>query len=147
MGLIGGALGAGAGIGVWWLAEMSAGNLPEPERTMMPVVLALFSVLVGFMVGAAIGQRASRYPQRITLFAIVASGFGGAIIGAAVALTVTGAYLAAYGTWPDDSLGQVLFVLAFPAFGGVGWFLGAAAGSIVGLTGGAILRLLGAARR
>lgn len=147
MGLLGGMVGAAAAVAVWWLAQTSARNLPGATGEIVPVALALFTVLVGFLVGAAIGSRARRYPHRIALFSMVASGFGGAIIGAALALAITGAYLASYGTWPDDTLGRVLFVLAFPAFGGLGWFAGAAAGSIVGLTGGAILRLLGAVRR
>ena len=147
MGFISGALGASTGLGIWWVAQKSAGNLPEPAKVLMPVSLALFTVLVGFLVGAAIGRRASRRPDQIALFSTIASAFGGALIGASLALAVTGAYLASYGSWPEDTAGRILFVLAFPAFGGLGWFAGAAAGSVVGLTGGAILRLLGGARR
>jgi len=147
MGLIGGLVGASAGVGVWWLARVSAANLPAPGRDMLPVALALFTFCVGFMVGAAIGRRAARHPERVALFSTVASGFGGAVIGASIAIGLTAAYLAAYGTWPEDLPGRILLVLAFPALGGVGWFIGAAAGSLIGLTGGALLRLLGGVRR
>jgi hypothetical protein len=145
--MIGGAVGASAGVGVWWIAQMASRNLPATSRVLVPVALAVFTVFIGFLVGAAIGRRASRYPERIALFSTVATGFGGAIIGAALAVTIASAYLASYGNWPEDTLGRVLFVLALPAFGGLGWFAGATVGSIVGLTGGTILCLLNVSRR
>ena len=50
-----------------------------------------------------------------------------------------GAYLDAYAVWPSQLVDQVLFVLAFPAFGMVGFFVGAAGWSVCGLVAGAVL--------
>jgi hypothetical protein len=147
MGWIAGAVGATAAVAVWLLAQLAAHNLPPDSRAAVPVALAGLTLIVGFLVGATVGRRSMRAPERLPLFALLAGGFGGAIVGAGVAIALTGAYLAAYGTWPEDTLGRVFFVLAFPAFGGLGWFAGGLAGSVIGLTGGSILRLLTLARR
>lgn len=77
----------------------------------------------------------------------MAGGLGGGVLGATVGLLLTAAYLASFGSWPPDIEGEVLFVLAFPAFSALGWFLGFAVGCLAGGVGGSILAILLPARR
>jgi hypothetical protein len=127
-----------------WLA---GDNLSTPERLLLTSLIGAVSALTGLVVGAAVTRRVRYEPYRLVAFTGLASSFGGGLIGAACSAGITAAYLAAYGAWPSGIVDDVLFVFAIPAFAALGWFTGAAAGVLLGLASGTILRGLTALRR
>lgn len=143
-GLFGAALAAlPAGLLTW----LAAGNLAGSDRPLLTATIAAVAALAGLTVGAAISRRFRYQPYRLIVFTGLAASFGGGFVGAVCAAGITAAYLAAYGTWPSGILDQILFVLAIPAFAGVGWFAGAAVGIVVGVASGTILQGLSFFRR
>lgn len=120
----------------------AAGNLAEFTANALAALLAVFSGLIAFLVAVAVLRRAGKSTEMLTSFSWVAGALGGGLIGAACGLALTTAYLTAYASWPGDLLDQILFVLAFPAFGALGFLVGACVGSLAGLISAGLLRVL-----
>ncbi|MGH2441833.1 MAG: hypothetical protein ACRDFX_01550 [Chloroflexota bacterium] len=139
MGMLTGVIGAGAAAAaIYTLLQITTGNLAVLVRQSLIIGLVGLALLVGLLVGAAIGRRARRDHFHLRLFAGIASAVGGGIIGSGFAVAITAAYLNTYAQWPDTLKGQMLYALAYPAFGAVGWFAGAAVGLVFGLVVGTV---------
>ncbi|GAC1397999.1 MAG: hypothetical protein NVSMB52_11580 [Chloroflexota bacterium] len=95
--------------------------------------------IAGFLVEASILRRAARARSYLVAFSSLAGAFGGGVAGAASGIALTFAYLAQYGIWPPDIVGQVLYVLAYPCFAAVGAIAGALCGALAGLIAGGVL--------
>lgn len=125
----------------WLVLQPLTAQLPSEQRVVSLAVAVGVAVLAGFLAGGAIVRRAVRRKGRIVLFTGLASAVAGGIMGSCTAVVLTAAYLVSYGHPPADLSGRIIYVLAVPASGGLGWFVGAALGLLVGLTGGALLRV------
>lgn len=148
MALVGGAIGGGVTTAVVWLVgTLALHNLPGGAAAPSLVALLLVAAVSGFLTGAAVARRAARNRQHLTLFSGVAGAVCGAIVGCAGALTLTGAYLASYASWPNDPVDQILVLLAYPAFAGVGLWLGGLAGLLSGWMTGLALGVIGSRPR
>lgn len=139
--VIGGLLGAIlALLAVWSPLEGMTGNLPGVLGVGIRVILLILAAVIGFLAGSAVARRARRDREHLGLFAFVTGGVAGGIMGAAIALGVTGAYLAVYGQAPAGISDDVLAALGVAAFGALGFFAGGIAGSVIGGLLGAVLK-------
>ncbi|MGI8968043.1 MAG: hypothetical protein ACR2GA_02925 [Chloroflexota bacterium] len=141
------AFGAVAALATWRFANMATQSLDDQSRGWLLAGVPTVGLVFGFLAGGTIARRGMRDRTNLSKFAALAGGFGGGCTGAAVAVGLTAGYLRAYASWPADVLGQILFVLAIPAFAAVGWFVGAALGSLAGLLEALLLRLTPVRRR
>jgi hypothetical protein len=146
--IVGGVLGACVTVyGTWLAAGVATHNLPLSTARWTLVALLLVAGLTGFFSGSVIWRRASRTRENLALFSGLAGGIGGAVIGSGFAVALTSAYLTSYTTWPQDRVDQLLVLLSYPAFAGLGLFVGGFVGLLVGLVLGGLLRLGTALRR
>lgn len=136
-GLLAGAL---SGYFTLVIASSLSRGLPDPRQWMASWGLTIFGFVIGYLVGSTVVTRAARSRERLVLFSGLTAAVGGGIVGAGLAMGLLATYLYTYGTWPSQLIDSILYVLAFPAFGSVGFFLGAAVWSICGLLAGAVLR-------
>lgn len=123
------------------LSAVAVSNVPSATGMIVSVSLLVVAAVSGFLAGAAIFRRAGHTRDNLTLFSALSGGVAGAIIGCAYALAVTSAYLSTYAAWPQSITEQVLMILSFPAFAGVGLCIGALAGIALGFALGSVLRL------
>jgi hypothetical protein len=143
MGMIGGGVGAATCVAAAWLpAQELTLNLSSAVGTEARGGLLGAALLVGYLAGSALGRRARRDRRHLGLFAAVTGAVAGGLLGASAAIVVTALYLHAYGAWPPDLLDRVLMVLGFACFAGLGWFVGAVPGFLMGAVSGGVLRLL-----
>lgn len=146
MGTLGGTLVGLCSVGsTWVVAGLATRNLPGATANIALVALLGLAALVGYLAGSAIFQRARRSREQLPIFAGLAGGVGGAVVGGAHALVLTAAYLGSYSTWPEDRLDQVLVLLSYPAFGLAGACVGAALGTFSGVVLAEFLRFTTAA--
>jgi predicted PurR-regulated permease PerM len=146
--VLGGILGASlTSFAAWALAGVGTHNLPAPKGFLSLIVVLVVAAAAGFLAGAAIVRRAGRTRDHLALFSCLAGGTCGGLVGCAYAVTLTAAYLSSYSTWPGDRLDQILVVLSYPAFGGVGFWMGALVGLFLGLVVGGMLKIVAPARQ
>jgi hypothetical protein len=135
-GLVGG---LASGLITLEVASSFGQGLPDPQQHIVVWGLTLFGLAIGFLVGSTVATRATRSRDRLVLFSGLTAGIGGGIVGCGLVVVLLGTYLTAYAEWPAGVVDQVLIILAFPAFGAVGFFAGAAAWALCGLLAGAVL--------
>jgi hypothetical protein len=121
------------------IASSFSQGLPDPQQHLVAWGLTAFAVAIGFLIGSTVGTRAARSRDRLVLFSGLTAGVGGGIVGCGFVVVLLGTYLSAYAQWPSGLVDQVLMILAFPAFGAVGFFTGAATWALCGLIAGAVL--------
>lgn len=138
--LCGLAAGAVSGWFTLVIASSLSQGLPDPRQKLITWGITAFGFAVGWLVGATVVSRAMRDSERLVLFSGLTAAMGGGIVGAGLALAVLGTYLYTYAQWPSQALDAVLYLLAFPAFGSVGFFIGAVCWSICGMVAGVVLR-------
>jgi hypothetical protein len=117
-------------------------SLPGATRQLSLFVVLAAAAAVGALYGAAIAGRIRRQPENLALFSGLAAGTAGGIFGCVLALVVLGSYVFTFSGWPADHGDQILLLLAFPAFGALGFLLGAGVAGLLGLFTGTVLRLI-----
>jgi hypothetical protein len=117
-------------------------GLPDVRQQVLVWSLTAFGAAIGFLVGSTVVARAMRNQERLVLFSGLTAGVGGGMVGCSLAVSLLGMYLYTYAEWPSDLLDQVLMLLAFPAFGSVGFFVGAGIWAMCGLVAGAVISRL-----
>lgn len=139
--VIGGLLGAVLALLAIWSPVMGlTGNLPGTAGTGVRIAVIVLACVVGFLAGSAVTRRGRRDRDHLRLFSSVTGGVAGGIVGAAVVLLVSGAYLIAYGHIPLDVTDEALAVLGLVSFTILGFFAGAFVGSVVGALLGTALK-------
>jgi hypothetical protein len=124
------------------LVQPASANLSPITRTLLLCVLLGLSLLLGLMTGSAVGRR-SRVPgSRIRLFSALAASVCGGILGGALFVGVSAAYVRDYAAWPTGSFDLLLAILALPILGALGLCLGAMAGFAVGGLSGLVLAVV-----
>lgn len=147
MGLTSGVIGAvGAVMITWPVTQLVAQNLPGAKGVVLTLLVLGVAIITGFLAGSSVGRRVRWDRAHLVPYAVVAGSVAGVLTGCVLALTTTGAYLTTYASWPSGRLDELLVLLAYPIFALSGMFLGALAGGLSGLVGGACLRLLVPAR-
>jgi hypothetical protein len=131
--------GAASGFLTFEIASSLSHGLPDPQQHAVVWALTLFGVAVGFLVGSTVVTRAMRSRDHLLLFSGLTAAIGGGIVGCGLVLVLIAVYLVTYAEWPSGLVDQVLMILAFPAFGAVGFFAGAAGWALCGLIAGAVL--------
>lgn len=148
MWLVGGILGAFLTSGAaFLLARIGMQNLPGAKGALALAAVLVVAALGGFLAGSAIVLRARRRRDHLVPFSCLAGGVCGGLVGCAYAVTITAAYLSSYSSWPQDRLDQIFVLLSYPAFGALGFWMGALVGLLLGLLAGGTLRLVAPVRR
>jgi hypothetical protein len=134
-GLLGGVV---AALIMWRLAAYGTAGLPASERSLVELALIAIAAILGLFAGTVIGHR--RGAPRQVLFGATASALAGALCGAAYAIVIGAAYVHTFGGAPNGPMDALLLALAFPIFGLLGAFVGAAVGAIFGMAAGILTR-------
>jgi hypothetical protein len=138
---------AGAALVMWALVYLASQGLPQGSRTLVLWPAVTVAALVGFLAGGTTVRRAQTVPDQIGLFSALAGAVAGGVIGLVAAVGLTAAYLSSYATWPASVTDDVLLIIAYPAFGLTGFFVGAIAGVVCGALAGLVLRIVTPATR
>jgi hypothetical protein len=148
MTLIGGLAGAAImGLLSFIIIGPATANLDGSAHLLTLSIATGAALIVGFLTASAVVRRAASRRRSLGLFSGIAAGFGCGLVGAVWALALLTAYMVSYSTWPDGLLNQVLTIVAFPAFAGFGFTIGALAGGLSGLIAGGLLGVVLPARR
>jgi len=131
----------------WKLTSAGLQNAHWTETVICLYVAVGAAAGSSFLAGCAIFRRAAYTREHLCVFSALSGGLVGGFIGSAYAVTLTVAYVASYVDWPDDRFDQVLLLLSYPAFGGLGFCLGAAVGVVLGLAAGWLLKMAPIRRR
>jgi hypothetical protein len=140
--LLGAICGAAFGIiCTWGMAGIWAPSLPSAAQHLGLSIVTVTAAAVGALSGGAIAGRAGRQRAHLALFSGLAAGTAGGILGCVLGLVILISYLSSYAGWPADRGDQILMLLAFPAFGALGFLLGAGVAGLLGFLAGSVLRL------
>jgi hypothetical protein len=148
MTLIGGLAGAAfMGLLSFIIIGPATANLDGSAHLVTLSLATAAALIVGFLTASAVFRRAASRRASLGLFSGLAAGFGFGLVGAVWAVALLTAYMLSYGAWPNGLLYQVLTVVAFPAFAGLGFSIGAIAGGLFGMIAGGVLGVVLPARR
>lgn len=143
MSVFGGLIGAGiAFVCTAAILQPTTVNLSPPMRALVLVLLLGLALLLGLMTGSAVGRRSRNSGSRIRLFSALAGSVCGGLLGGAVFLVLSAAYVRDYAAWPSGSFDLVVAVLALPILGALGLCLGALTGFGVGALSGLVLAVV-----
>lgn len=121
------------------VAQPASSNLSPFSRAIVLGVLLGLALLLGLMSGSAVGRRSRIVGGRIRLFAALAGAVCGGLLGGALFLTISTAYVRDYATWPAGTFDLVLAIVSLPILGALGLCLGAVTGFGVGALSGLVL--------
>ena len=131
----------------WQIAARTVANLPTSLAGVLLLGLVAIAALVGFLAGSAVCRRARRSREHLSLFGALAFGVAGGIVGGTYAVAITAAYMHTYSPWPQSAMDVILVILAYPAFGALGFAVGSACAAVCGLCAAGLLGFAAPARR
>jgi hypothetical protein len=119
--------------------QPATSNLTPGTRAVILVALLGLALALGLITGSAVGRRSRTPFGSLRLFAAMAGAVCGGLLGGALFLGLTLAYVGDYGAWPSGTLDQIFTVVALPALGALGLCLGGLAGFGLGGLSGLVL--------
>lgn len=126
---------------IWTLGQASFANANHFWRLGGFSTVLVVAAMSGFLAGSSVCRRARVTVQHLALFSSLSWAMAGSMAGAAFGMALTAAYVQTFVAWPQDIPDQVLLVLSYPAFGGLGLCLGAAIGLLSGYVVGFAMQL------
>lgn len=124
------------------ILQPATSNLSPFTRALVLCVLLGLSLTLGLMTGSAVGRRSRIADSRIRMFSALAAAVCGGILGGALFVGLSAAYVRDYAAWPTGAFDLALAILAFPLLGALGLCLGAIAGFGVGGLSGLVLAVV-----
>ncbi|HEX6506718.1 MAG TPA: hypothetical protein VF221_03710 [Chloroflexota bacterium] len=117
-------------------------NLSPLTRAVVLVCLLGLALVLGLMAGSTVGRRSRTERTHLRLFSAFAGAVCGGLLGGAILLGLTAAYLRDYAVWPSGTVETVLTIAGVPILGALGFFIGALAGFGVGGLSGLVLAVV-----
>jgi hypothetical protein len=143
MSLLGGLIGAAiALVCTAAILQPTTSNLSPLTRAVMLLVLCGVALTLGLLTGSAVGRRSRTADGRIRLFSALAGAVCGGLIGGALFLGLSAAYVRDYAALPSGTVDLVVAILALPILGALGLCLGALTGFGVGALSGLVLAVV-----
>lgn len=143
MSVFGGLMGAGLAFACTAaILQPATSNLSSLTRTAVLLSVLGLALILGMMTGSAVARRARTSGSRIRLFSALAGSVCGGLLGGALFLGLSAAYVRDYGAWPSGTLDLLLAIVALPILGALGLCLGALAGFGVGALSGLVLAVV-----